>query len=72
MQGEAAGTREAGSPGLSALRQQENMALTNRIRIELEPLFSSKQLLWGGHRASRRTDTTHRGSVPFVWGTAAN
>ena len=38
---------KAGSPGFAAQQHQENTALTNHIRIDPEPLFSSEQLLQG-------------------------
>ena len=59
---------KAGSPGFTARQQQENMALTNRIRTDLEPLFSSKQMLQGRTPQKPKRSYSLGVWVPLAWG----
>lgn len=60
--------RKAGSPGFAARHQQENMASTNHIRIDPEPLFSSKQPLQGRTPQKPKRHYSPGVWVPLTWG----
>lgn len=75
MQGEAAGTWDMDSPGFSALQQEDNVALTDHILTEPEPLFPQNNCLGEGHHGSMRSRHYSPGAqvlLLLVLGRAAN